>query len=163
MPYPRTDKVQIVAAPVSMRTLALIGVVVFAVGFWHGRQLRDLETGGGDFRTAAVGPQPSTLRATAADDAKPPSQPEQSTVKHVTIQMMKFPAVTLEVRVGDEVEWSNDDLTQHTVTSDPKGSPNLNSGPIDASTSWRHRFTTPGTFPYHCTFHPEMKGSVRVR
>ena len=146
-----------------MRTLALIGVVVFAVGFWHGRQLRDLETGGGDFRIVAVSPLPSPLPASSAADAKTPLPSEQSALKHVTIQMMKFAPVTLEVRVGDEVEWANDDLTQHTVTSDPNGPPELNSGPIEASTSWRHRFTTPGTFPYLCTFHPDMKGSVHVQ
>jgi len=50
----------------------------------------------------------------------------------------------------------------HTVTSD-------NGGPLSSSTlqpnqTFSFTFTAPGTFAYHCSIHPYMKGTVnRVR
>jgi hypothetical protein len=58
-------------------------------------------------------------------------------------------------------EWDNNDLTPHTVTSANGGE--LNSGSIEADASWSHTFTQPGEFPYFCTFHPEMKGTIVVK
>lgn len=49
----------------------------------------------------------------------------------------------------------------HTVTSQNGGE--LNSGSIEADASWSHSFTHVGEFPYYCTFHEEMKGTVIVK
>jgi plastocyanin len=39
----------------------------------------------------------------------------------------------------------------------------LNSGSIEADASWSHTFGQAGTFPYYCTYHPEMKGIIVVK
>jgi nitrite reductase (NO-forming) len=39
----------------------------------------------------------------------------------------------------------------------------FDSGNVDPGQSWRRRFDTPGTYPFHCTPHPFMKGVIVVR
>lgn len=74
--------------------------------------------------------------------------------------MLKYSSETIQIKAGETVEWVNDDLTPHTVTSQ---SGEFDSGSIDAGETWRHTFTQPGTFPYFCTFHKEMTGTVVVK
>jgi plastocyanin len=68
---------------------------------------------------------------------------------------------TIEIRKGETVEWVNNDLTPHSVTSQVADI--FNSDSIEPEASWSHTFSQPGTFPYYCTFHPEMKGTIIVK
>lgn len=79
-------------------------------------------------------------------------------IVHVVMRNMKFDPPTVEVKIGDVVEWKNDDITPHTATS-----ATFDSASIEPEKSWRHTFTGPGSFPYHCTFHPDMKAAVIVK
>jgi plastocyanin len=79
----------------------------------------------------------------------------------ITIRDLKYLPETVEIQKGQTIEWVNDDLTPHTVTSD--GGNTFDSGSIEAGSSWSHTFSQPGTFPYLCTFHTEMKGTVVVK
>jgi plastocyanin len=79
----------------------------------------------------------------------------------ITIQAVKYSPETIEIKKGETVEWDNKDLTPHTVTSQSGGE--LNSGSIEEDTSWSHTFSQTGTFPYYCTYHPEMKGRIVVK
>ena len=67
--------------------------------------------------------------------------------------------ITVVIGVNNTVTWVNNDISPHTVTSDTGvfNSNNLNSGQ-----SWSYTFTTPGTYSYHCSYHPWMKGTVVV-
>lgn len=49
-------------------------------------------------------------------------------------------------------------------TSPPPGGGTLemNSGSIAGGQTYQHQFMTAGTFPYHCSFHSAMTGSVTV-
>jgi len=152
-----TKKVRIVSGPVSLRTLACWGVVIFIAGFLHGRQMSELGT-----RPAASGSRESAPVSHASTVTAPAQTKESNaSVSTVTIRLVKFSPETIEVRLGQTAEWINNDLTPHTVTS--QGTGDLNSGSIDAGASWRHTFTQAGTFPYYCTFHPEMNGTVSVK
>jgi plastocyanin len=74
----------------------------------------------------------------------------------------------ITVPVGATVTWTNEDLLAHTVTSgesdgangDPDGV--FDSGDLPPGQTYSHTFDTPGTFPYYCTPHPWMKGTVIV-
>ena len=79
-------------------------------------------------------------------------------VVQVSMRSVQFAPVTVEVKKGSVVEWRNDDLIPHTATSPAFDSTSLASGQ-----TWRHTFTETGTFPYACTFHPHMKGTVIVK
>jgi plastocyanin len=58
------------------------------------------------------------------------------------------------------VAWRNNDQLVHTVTAND-GS--FDSGSIQPGTTWRHTFTRPGTYVFHCTPHPFMRGVIIVR
>jgi plastocyanin len=78
----------------------------------------------------------------------------------VFIQGMAFSPQTLTVSVNTTVKWTNHDAITHTVTSDT----NLfSSGNIAAGSTYSFQFTTPGTFPYHCSIHPDMTATVIVQ
>jgi plastocyanin/mono/diheme cytochrome c family protein len=79
-------------------------------------------------------------------------------VVQVVIRNMKFNPPNLEVKKGDVVEWKNEDITPHTATS-----ASFDSAAIDPDKSWRHTFTEAGSFPYICTFHPDMKAAIIVK
>jgi plastocyanin len=149
--------VRIVSGPVSLRTLAFWGLVIFIAAFLHGRQISRLGTRAAESVTRESAPvaQAATVSAPA------PTQESTATVTPVTIRLIKFSPEIIEVKTGQTVEWANNDLTPHTVTS--QGTGDLNSGSIDAGASWRHTFTQAGSFPYYCTFHPEMKGIIIVK
>ena len=83
---------------------------------------------------------------------------EAPAIVQVVMQNMKFNPARVEVRKGDIVEWKNDDITPHTATS-----AGFDSGSIDPEKSWRHTFVDAGSFPYTCTFHPDMKAVVIVK
>jgi len=59
---------------------------------------------------------------------------------------------------GQSVMWHNESARAHTVTADDAsfGGALLNGG------MYSHTFDSPGTFTYHCTIHPTMRGEVDV-
>ena len=146
--------IRIVSGPVSLRTLALWGVVIFVAAFLHGRQMSNLATGAAESVTRESAPVAQTAAPAQAHE-------NPAGITQVTIRLVKFSPETIEIKTGQTVEWTNDDLTPHTVTS--QGAGDLSSGSIDAGASWRHTFTQAGSFQYYCTFHPEMKGTVVVK
>jgi plastocyanin len=66
----------------------------------------------------------------------------------------------LNIAVGTTVTWMNTDSISHTSTSDVSG---WNSGVVSPGGQFSFAFQTAGTFPYHCTIHPGMVGTVVVR
>jgi plastocyanin len=70
-----------------------------------------------------------------------------------------FEPATLEVPVGTTVTWTNTGSRPHTVTADD-GS--FDSGRLDPGEQFSQRFDQPGTFAYHCGFHPEMQATIVV-
>ena len=79
----------------------------------------------------------------------------------VRIQNFAFTNADISVRVGDTVEWTNNDSAAHTVNS-TNGGP-LNSGSLAAGGTYSYTFTAAGTYPYKCNFHPSMLGTVTVQ
>jgi plastocyanin len=66
----------------------------------------------------------------------------------------------ITVSVGTSVTWTNGDAIAHTVTSDTR---TFDSSLIPAGGTFTVMFQNAGTFPYHCTIHPGMVGSVVVQ
>jgi len=71
-----------------------------------------------------------------------------------------FSPANLTVKVGKTVAWVNKDTVTHTVTSD--GSSLFDSGFMPTGATFQFAFTTAGTYPYYCTVHPFMKGTIVV-
>lgn len=79
-----------------------------------------------------------------------------------------YDPLDLEVEVGTTVTWTNDDIVAHTVTSgvaDDSGAEAddiFDSGFVEPGETFSHTFDEAGTFPYFCTPHPWMRGTVTV-
>ena len=76
----------------------------------------------------------------------------------VVIQGLQNMPETVTVKRGDIVVWINKDPFPHTVTA--AGA--FDSGPIAAGKSWRFTARRAGTYPYVCTLHSNMKGTLQV-
>jgi plastocyanin/mono/diheme cytochrome c family protein len=81
-------------------------------------------------------------------------------VHKVSISSFKFVPPTLEVNVGDVVEWRNDDFAAHTATADDRS---FDTGRIDGGQAKRVVAKKSGQFPYFCTYHAAMKGTLTVK
>ncbi len=79
----------------------------------------------------------------------------------VFIQSFAFNPSTITVPVNTTVTWTNKDAVAHTVTSDTGGL--FDSGNLNTNATYAHKFTSAGTFNYHCTIHPTMVARVIVQ
>jgi plastocyanin len=72
--------------------------------------------------------------------------------------------IVLVIGVNNTLVLKNADTADHTVTSNPGDSFSFDTGDISGlSSSSPIVFTTPGVYPYHCTFHPAyMHGTITV-
>jgi plastocyanin len=77
----------------------------------------------------------------------------------VTIADFAFAPATVTITVGDTVTWTNEDPVVHTATSTSGA---FDTGELGQGESSSVTFTTPGTYPYRCTPHPNMTGQVIV-
>jgi plastocyanin len=75
-------------------------------------------------------------------------------------QQWTYDPNTVTVAVGTTVTWTNTGAVAHTVTSDDGAS--FDSGNLDPQAMFSFTADTPGTFTYHCTFHPWMTGTLTV-
>jgi plastocyanin len=94
----------------------------------------------------------------SAQSAPPAAAAATRVIIHLHDFMFDPNSVT--VAPGTTVEWDNDDGARHTVTATDKS---FDSGDLKPGQKWSHVFTTPGTFAYSCTQHPEMTGTVTVK
>jgi plastocyanin len=77
----------------------------------------------------------------------------------VFIQGMAFNPSSITVSVNTTITWTNKDGVAHTVTSTTGL---FDSGGINPNGTYSRQFTTTGSFPYRCTIHPSMTGTVVV-
>jgi plastocyanin/mono/diheme cytochrome c family protein len=80
-------------------------------------------------------------------------------VHQVSISNFKFTPATLEVHVGDTVEWKNDDFAAHTATAEDR---TFETGRIDGGEVKRFVARQKGRFPYSCRYHSAMKATLVV-
>ncbi len=102
--------------------------------------------------------QTSTPTQTPPPITTPPPAPLPMT-HNVTIQNFAFNPASITVRAGDTVVWTNKDPMGHTITGN-NGGPS--SQTINANGTYSFTFNNVGTFDYHCSIHPSMKGTVIV-
>ncbi len=77
----------------------------------------------------------------------------------VSIVDNAFRPATLTVSAGQTIGWANNGALPHTVTSAAAG---FDSGILSPGATFGVRLTTPGTYDYVCTLHPEMTGRLVV-
>ncbi len=86
----------------------------------------------------------------------------------VSIHDLQFDPHSMPVAKGTTVTWVNNDEAAHTITTDDFGTKGaapgqFSSDPLNPGDSFTHTFDTVGTFNYHCTIHPYIKGTIIVQ
>jgi len=76
---------------------------------------------------------------------------------HVTIDKLVFSPVEVEAKVGETIEWINNDPIAHTATV--KGGWEVMIPPGKSATKVME---SAGSTEYYCRFHPNMKGRIVV-
>ncbi len=74
----------------------------------------------------------------------------------IVVSDMSFTSDRLTVEAGTTVTWVFQDDMPHNVVGDGFASEIMQSG------TFTYTFTDPGTYPYVCTLHPNMTGTVVV-
>jgi plastocyanin len=75
------------------------------------------------------------------------------------INSWAFTPPELTIEAGQSVTWTNSGSQAHSATADGGG---FDTGLIQPDNSKTVSLTTPGTYAYHCTPHPWMKGTITV-
>ena len=78
----------------------------------------------------------------------------------VKVDNFSFGPATMTVPVGTTVTWTNRDDIPHTIVSTDKV---FKSKVLDTDEKFSFTFAKAGTYPYFCSIHPKMTGSVVVQ
>ena len=70
-----------------------------------------------------------------------------------------FSPNAITIAVGCSVRWTNTQNANHTTTSNTAV---WDSGSMARDATFTHQFSSPGTYPYKCTIHASMTGTVTV-
>lgn len=111
--------------------------------------------------TACGGAAKQPVGAGKRADASPASTASSAAGSStVTVRGLDYHPENLTVRRGTVVTWVFDDAPLiHNVAFDDGSA----TSPTFTHGTWTYTFTAPGTYLYHCTFHPDMVGTVTVR
>jgi plastocyanin len=80
----------------------------------------------------------------------------------VSIKDGAFTPATITVKKGTTVKWTNQDTQAHDVTPDTETAGFTQSPMLGQGDAYEVTFAEVGTFTYHCTPHPNMKGTIVV-
>ena len=100
-------------------------------------------------------------------DVTPPKFDEQlpnttwDNTLSITISGSKFSVAEMLVPQGAKVKWVNNDTVDHQIVSDVSGK--FSSPVLKPGESWTFTFNDLGSFDYHCSLHPTMKGKLTVK
>ena len=88
------------------------------------------------------------------------SQPAAGTATKVNATVSGNQWGPVSAAVGDVITWTNADAVPHKVALDD-GSCTMSAN-IEGNAPQSLVFTQAGTFPFHCTVHPSMKGTITI-
>jgi plastocyanin len=80
----------------------------------------------------------------------------------IAIKNFAFDPSSLTVKSGTVVKWTNQDGASHAIVSDTGSPATFSSDSLSTGASYSFTFTQPGTYTYHCSIHPSMKGTIIV-
>jgi amicyanin len=81
----------------------------------------------------------------------------------IAIQNFAFEPATMTIKTGDTVTWTNKDGAPHTIVADSGSPVQFSSSQLSTGNSYSFTFTQAGSYTYHCSIHPSMKGTIVVQ
>ena len=110
--------------------------------------------------STAAGPAGAATEAGPVGAATTPATATTAAGPTITISDFKFGA-PLTVKPGASVTVVNSDSAEHTVTADSGSA--FNAEVSGKGTTTFTAPTQPGTYAFHCTYHPTMHGQLTVQ
>jgi len=83
-------------------------------------------------------------------------------VNTIAIKDFVFTPSSLTVKAGTTVTWVNEGSATHTVEADKSSAIQFASDLLPPGGTFSVTFKEPGTYPYHCSIHPSMVGTIFV-
>ncbi|WP_224087853.1 cupredoxin family copper-binding protein [Nostoc sp. MS1] len=108
---------------------------------------------------SSCSPNPKTTISQPIVMKEQPQTSAQAADATVKIRNFKFEPANLAITVGKTVQFINVDEEPHTATATDG---TFNSKALDTNQTWNYTATKPGTYPYICSVHPFMKGTLTV-
>ncbi|HUG85618.1 MAG TPA: cupredoxin domain-containing protein [Euzebya sp.] len=102
------------------------------------------------------------LAACASDpDTSTDSDAGDAPAQEAAVQMadIAFSPASVSATAGSTITWTNEDTVPHTVSFGDAGP---TSDTIEPAGTFETTFDEPGSYPYVCTIHPGMDGTVEV-
>ena len=93
----------------------------------------------------------------------PTTQAPSGGLNAIEIKNFAFSPAILTIKTGTTVTWMNQDGAVHQIASDAGTPVAFTSDTLANGASYQFTFTQPGTYTYHCTVHPSMKGTIIVQ
>ncbi len=133
------------------RFLTLAATAALLTGCYHTATTTTPPT-----NTAPTTQQPPTSQVTE-------EQPEEAMAENsVEIKNFAFNPKEVTVKPGAKITFTNQDIAGHSFTSDDGKS--FDTGVLAQGKSATVTApTTPGSYPFHCTPHPNIKGTLIVK
>jgi len=131
--------------------IAIVVVIILAVGGW-------LAFGNKNSNNNSTGNSSQTSSNNSSKNSN-----QASTSGQVSIQNMLFTPSQVTIAKGGSVTWTNNDSITHTVVDDLSNVGGPNSGDIAPGQSYSFTFNKTGSFQYHCSLHPSMRGTIVVK
>ncbi|MHA6763681.1 cupredoxin domain-containing protein [Streptacidiphilus sp. PAMC 29251] len=111
---------------------------------------------------SAVSAPSAATSAAATSAAATASAPADASAPQIMIDNFKFSPATLTVKPGQKVTVVNKDSTTHTVTATAGKA--FDTGDIASGASGSFTApSAPGSYPYDCTIHQFMHGTLTVK
>ncbi|MCU1456903.1 MAG: Plastocyanin [Actinomycetia bacterium] len=111
--------------------------------------------------TAASSTTAKSSKTTAAQTTTAAAAPATAGAEAgaITIKNFTFSPDPVTAKVGQQITVKNEDTTAHTVTADDKTFDTMAIPPNGSAT---FTVTKAGTYPFHCSIHEFMKGTLTV-
>lgn len=138
-----------------MRKSTLLAIIVLAI----------LVVGGAVALThkSNNNPTSSSNSSTQNTNSTTSNANQASQTGSIDIKNMMFTPSQITVAKGGTVTWTNNDTTTHRVVDDLTNVGGPSSGDIAPGSTYSFNFTKTGSFQYHCSIHPSMRGTIVVK
>ena len=99
------------------------------------------------------------------DENNPANTSVNPGTNEIFMQNIAFSPASKTVAVGTTIKWINKDNATHDVISGTPGNPSglFSSGDMGANAKFTFTFSQAGTFPFFCSHHAGMTGTIIVQ